>query len=280
MMSTLSRLHIIVIAVLGLAMSMTRCFGWGGDGHRMIGAIAQSQLNEQAAEAVKGLLGDETLAEACCWADKIRGEKEYAWVSPLHYINAPRDAKTVDLDRDGLDGQQIVSSIGKYREILKDSEKPKEERILALRLLAHFVGDIHQPLHVSYKDDKGGNMLTVTHLGTRSSMHSVWDSGFIKQHCKKMELSWETMGAALRETITPDEQRRWSQSLDPVEWANESLVLTISIYAKLPEPPKVKGADDFTESDAQHWMPTVADRLQTAGVRLGAVLNDALGSSK
>lgn len=57
-----------------------------------------------------------------------------------------------------------------------------------LRLLIHYIGDIHQPLHASSrytidypKGDEGGNdfRIKVTHkgLGERpNNLHSLWDS--------------------------------------------------------------------------------------------------------
>jgi S1/P1 Nuclease len=43
----------------------------------------------------------------------------------------------------------------------------------ALKFLTHFLGDIHQPLHVSFASDLGGNTLTGTFLGESGNLHHV-----------------------------------------------------------------------------------------------------------
>lgn len=49
----------------------------------------------------------------------------------------------------------------------------------AITFLVHFIGDVHQPLHVGWKDDLGGNKVKCTFFGKDTNLHSVWDSGMI-----------------------------------------------------------------------------------------------------
>lgn len=247
------------------------CFGWGGDGHRIVGTIASAALTEDAAKSVRELLGDQSIADACCWADDVRSDKQYNWLQPLHYINAPRNAQSIDMKRDGADGQQIVSAILKYRDILKDTSRPKAERVEALKILLHTVGDVHQPFHVSYKEDKGGNMLSIQAWGKKSNMHKVFDSELIARRLRDTKGGWAVMSADLRQAISEPNRKKWSASSDPVVWANESFAITRDLYVHAPD--AKKGIDD---AYYQRWMPVVNQRLQAAGVRLAAVLNDAL----
>ena len=211
------------------------------------------------------------------WADKVRSDGQYDWIKPLHYINVPRNATSLDMARDGNDGKQVVSSILKYRDILKDTTKPKEERLLALRLLIHFVGDLHQPFHVSYKEDLGGNKLTIQAFGRKSNMHKVWDSELIQRRLKDTKGGWATMSADLRQSITPAELKKWTASADPAVWANESFSITRTLYRDAPN--AKTGVDD---AYFRQWLPTLNTCLEVGGVRLGALLNDALapGSAK
>src|SRR5262245_33354258 len=61
------------------------CFGWGPEGHKIIGTIASAALDDGAAKAIRELLGDQSIADACCWADDVRADVRYDWVKPLHY---------------------------------------------------------------------------------------------------------------------------------------------------------------------------------------------------
>ena len=266
-----------VAGSVAASLACAPCFAWGDDGHKIVATIATSQLSEPAQQALRDLLGDETVADAAVWADKMRSDTQYDWIKPLHYINVPRNATSLDMSRDGNDGKQVVSSILKYRDILKDTTKPKEERLLALRLLIHFVGDLHQPFHVSYKDDLGGNKLMVQAFGRKSNMHKVWDSELIQRRLKDTKGGWATMSADLRQSITPAELKKWTASADPAVWANESFSITRTLYRDAPN--AKTGVDD---AYFRQWLPTLNTCLEVGGVRLGALLNDALapGSAK
>jgi len=269
-----SRPFIVLLLSLGaLLTTVTSAFAWGNEGHRVIGTIASANFDEATAKAVRDLLGEESMAEACCWADEVRSDRQYDWIKPLHYINAPRSAERIDMSRDGLDGQQIISTIIKYREVLADRTKSKEERLLALRLVAHMVGDIHQPLHVSYKDDLGGNKLTLKAFGKKSNLHRAWDTDLIQRRLKDTKGGWPVMSADLRQAITDEQRAAWMKSLEPIVWANESLAITRRVYANMPKAP-----GDVDDGYYAEWMPTVNERLQAAGIRLAAVLNGALGA--
>ncbi|MBM4113824.1 MAG: S1/P1 nuclease [Phycisphaerae bacterium] len=249
-----------------------RAAAWGNDGHRIIGTIATAQVSESTAKALRELLGDETTADACTWADEIRRDRSYDWVKPLHYINVPRGSERLDLARDGAEGQQVVSAIGKYKAILADTTKPKAERVEALKFVLHFVGDVHQPLHVSYADDLGGNKLSLKSFGKKSNLHKVWDTDLIDRELSRMRSGgWAVLSANLREAIKPEQRTKWASSRDPLQWANESLAITRTIYANPPQ-----GNGDVDDAYFTRWMPTVNERLQMAGVRLAVLLDEAL----
>lgn len=259
------------LVLLAALLTASPCLAWGGDGHRIVGTIASSDLTPATAVAMRELLGEQTLADACCWADEIRSDSRYDWVKPLHYINVPRGATSIDLPRDAADGQQVLAAIERYRRALADPKRPKEERLEALRLVLHFVADVHQPLHVSYAFDLGGNKLSVTSFGARSNMHRVWDSDLIRRRLKDTQGGWATMSADLRRSITPERREAWRKMRDPKAWADESLVITRKLYAEPPD-----AAEGVNETYWKAWMPVVEARLQAAGVRLALVLNEAL----
>jgi hypothetical protein len=265
-------LRAIAGTVLSLSLTAS-ALAWGSEGHRIVGTIASAALTESAAKEVRDLLGDQTIADACTWADEVRDDRTYDWIKPLHYINVPRGATSVDGRRDAVKEGEIVSAIIRYRGVLKDRSRPKEERLLALRLVMHLVGDIHQPFHVSYKDDKGGNSLTVQSFGKKSNMHKVWDTDLIRERLKSVKGGWATLSADLREAITADERRQWGGVTDPVAWANESFAITRTLYRDAPNPRT--GVD---QAYFQHFRPVLEQRLQAAGVRLAVLLNDALSA--
>jgi len=103
---------------------------------------------------------------------------------------------------------------------LSSSGVDDEAKLAALKSLGHWVGDVHQPLHVSFEDDRGGNSVLVTGL-CGSNLHFAWDT------CLVLKAVGEDVGEAATEllkTITPAKIESWTRS-EPMDWANESFAI-------------------------------------------------------
>lgn len=242
---------------------------WGAQGHRIVASIAEGLLTDAAADAILEILGDESLADISTWPDKIRGDRRYDWVKPLHYINVPRSATSVDLSRDGRRYQNVVNAIPRFLEDALDERKPAVERRNALAFVVHFVGDVHQPLHVSYSDDKGGNSVRVRFFGSRRKLHGVWDTSMI---ARRAGGDWRAYAEELAGSIDEELQSELAGVVEPVDWANESLSYTRTTVYEF--------GDDHRLGEAYYDknLPVVEDRLIGAGVRLAALLNAAFGT--
>jgi S1/P1 Nuclease len=55
-----------------------------------------------------------------------------------------------------------------------------DEKRIALRFVAHLVGDIHQPLHAGFAEDRGDNSVDVRFNGRKTNLHSLWDTGLVE----------------------------------------------------------------------------------------------------
>ena len=103
--------------------------------------------------------------------------RKYEHEKSTHYVNLPRNAKTYKASRDCADGFCVVSGIERYRDILADSSKSLKKRREALKFVSHFVGDIHQPMHVSFKSDWGANKVKLdVETDDCTNLHWLWDS--------------------------------------------------------------------------------------------------------
>ncbi|MFO0961544.1 MAG: S1/P1 nuclease [Phycisphaerales bacterium] len=269
---SLLRLRAPLLACVTALVATAPAVAWGPNGHRAGGAIAYSYLTPEARKAVDDLLGGQSLADASNWADEIRSNNAYDWVKPLHYVNIPRGADKIDLSRDCPGGNCVVAAITKYADVLRDPKSTRDQRIEALKLLAHFVEDVHQPLHASYADDKGGNMITVKLFGKRTNLHALWDSGMIDHRLGKGG-SWDKWASSVRGRITDQNLKQWRASIDPSVWANESVSITKRLYAGLPANGEI--GDPYIDANFN----AVEERIAMAGVRLAAVLNSALGGA-
>lgn len=248
--------------------SSVPALAWGPEGHRITGRVAEEYLSDQAKAAIDEVLGGRTLTDVSVWADDVRQREEYQWTAPLHYVNAPRDASRINMRRDCDNGLCVVGAIQHFTEVLqnKTGERTEQERREALKFIVHFIGDVHQPMHVSYRDDRGGNRLPVSFVNNRdTNLHRVWDTDMIRYRINR---GWPELAEEVLEMITDDHLSRWRQSLDPVVWANESFAITRRIYDELPRSGEL-GQDYY-----EHYIGDVLKRLAMAGVRMANLLND------
>ena len=115
---------------------------------------------------------------AANWADSLKGNSSYSWSFPMHYVNPTNDnpphycASLYEIE-----GDNIVNAIRSFAAKIRSSNK--KEATEALLFTIHFVGDLHQPLHVS-GTASGGNDISVVFDGKRAKLHGVWDKSMIQ----------------------------------------------------------------------------------------------------
>ena len=239
---------------------------WGPVGHRVAGRIAESRLTPAARSAMRELLEPgESLADVSTWADETRSEHPES--STWHYINVPiTDSK---FDRKYiLPSGSVVDKIEHFRGVLANPRASRDQRLDALRYLAHFIEDIHQPLHVGHRDDRGGNSLQVQWFGRNDNLHRIWDSGILGETRE----SERVRVARLSATITPELAEAWSRGgVD--EWASESLDIARTAYKMPGTRAPIRNGDRLGQSYEDANLPLVERRVTQAGVRLAQVLN-------
>jgi hypothetical protein len=97
-----------------------------------------------------------------------------------------------------------------------------------LKFLGHWVGDIHQPLHVSFEDDRGGNGVLVTGECGTSNLHSAWDTCLVT---KAVGAELGEAATELMKSITPAKIQSWTQT-ESKDWANESFAIAEQAQTK------------------------------------------------
>jgi len=169
------------VAIAGLCVFPTFVLAWGNSGHETVGYVAQAFLGPKTLEFVQRTLDSKyngELGPAAIWADQVKYTKGWTWTKPLHFVDAHDDplsgACSVSDSRD-CGGKCILSAITNYTARVQDSTLPVVEQDIALKFLAHFIGDIGQPLHCeAYK--VGGNSIPETFDGSSTELHAVWDT--------------------------------------------------------------------------------------------------------
>jgi hypothetical protein len=231
---------------------------WGPNGHRIVGRIAMSHLTDEAARAVECLIGPGGLDQVSTWPDEIRPDPNWKKAEPWHFISID-DNETLETTARNPAGD-VVEAIQRLEGVLRNPQASRQDRQEALKFLVHFVGDIHNPLHVGRRADRGGNTIQVTLFNEPTNLHSAWDTGLIESE----NLSFSEF-AAFIDHPTRQELQSW-QSAPLTEWVKESKALRTKVYT-LPADGKL--GYDYAYVN----LPTIKQRLLQAGVRLAGLLN-------
>jgi hypothetical protein len=262
------------VALLVACLVVVPALAWGPLGHSMVAQLAQQHLSPAAeAEVARLLAPDHTrlLADVANWPDQMQDDPGYKdlWnqTRGQHYINFHGGSGCDYVPpRDCRDGRCIVGGLQHYVAVLGDRSQPDSARRQALKFVVHFVGDIHQPLHAGYRDDKGGNTYQVQFDGKGSNLHKIWDSRMLytrgqywQQYAQRLDSGF---WAPLPAPVAPLDNKY-------AQWAEESCRITA-------EPGFYPANHQITSAYVHTWLPLADQRLRAAGRRLAEVLNLAL----
>ncbi len=252
----------ILTALLGVSVFL---ISWGVTGHRTIGRIAENHLSAQARAAVNELLGTASLADVSTWADEVRSQPEYRHTSSWHFLNLPLGLSYSQFEQQvqEMTGDNVYSALLNQEHILGDRTTTKEQKADALKYIVHFVGDIHQPMHVSRAEDKGGNTIQLNYQGEGANLHSLWDTKLLEHQ----GLTYEQL-AEKYDHASPA-QIRQLQSDPLMKWIWESYEISSRLYAEI-DAMKSRSIDD---SYYQSHISIIQERIGQAGIRLAGVLN-------
>lgn len=269
-MSLLRRVALAVFSCLLVAPVQA----WGPLGHSVVAELAHRHLSPAAEAEVVRLLAPEhtrSLADIASWADQMQNDPAMAalWKQTRnqHYINFHGGSSCHYVPpRDCPDGRCVVAALSYYTDVLADRSQPDRARRNALKFVVHFVGDIHQPLHGGYRDDKGGNTFQVQFDGRGSNLHKVWDSGLLRSR----GLDWHAYADRLDSPVPVSLPAPIAPLDDPyAQWAQESCRITAA-------PGFYPATHKIDQTYVSVELPTAELRLRQAGRRLAAVLNLAL----
>ena len=285
---------------------------FGEAGHRVVGILAELHLkNTRALTEVRRILApNETLADAAVWPDVIKDplyedgdtgtfRLDHPAHDTYHYANLPFQVERYGLDVPGARPSDVVQMARESIRVLKTGKglfTPRE----ALRLLAHFVGDMHQPLHVGngfvsasgplqfvvpegptgWRTTLGGNSL-VYGPENRFNLHSYWDT-----HAVNITLQQADIAAFASQLITVKPLPGWTMTGEvdtwPAQWATEGIQHSKTVHRGI-RLVSYLGPDDAKRT-AHRWLieqpagyddvarALVRQQLAAGGYRLASVL--------
>jgi hypothetical protein len=249
----------------GFLMIVQEALCWGLIGHRTVGEIAQHHLSKKARRELKKLVGSETLAWWANWPDFIKSDSTWRMASPWHYVDLPghmeKEKFIEELKK--LPGKNLYTQISAMLADIKNKGLPLDKRREALFFLVHFIGDLHQPLHVGREEDEGGNKIVVYWFDKKTNLHSLWDTMLIEFQ----QYSYSEYARLLDIKSRDEVKALQAGSLE--DWFYESHVLSDSIYDASPNEAKLSYRYNY------QFQKVLDGQLLKGGLRLAALLNEA-----
>ncbi|MFP6808604.1 MAG: S1/P1 nuclease [Pseudomonadales bacterium] len=267
--------HFVLLTVFLITSSIhLEAKAWGGDGHQLVCSIAENNLSARGksflnrvvrqGESLKG--GVMSFPESCLWPDKVKYSSRKDTYEH-HFLNVPRASSTIDLSRDCPHLSCLPVGIQRSISYLvgePGGERERGRQAAALRYLGHYIGDLHQPLHVSNKYDWGGNKIKVRWFGKNTNLHSVWD----REIMAKINLTYpESLTFMLAQKASPG-------NLDVMRWMGDSLHLARENAYKRPNGKLIVNNDELGDAYFDTNKPVVIQQLLLAGHRLAMIINE------
>ncbi|MDD5871156.1 MAG: S1/P1 nuclease [Bacteroidales bacterium] len=247
--------------ILSLALlSSLACFGWGQKGHDVVAYIAECHLTPKTKAAVEAALDGKSMVYYANWLDNASHTPEYSYTKTWHYKNVDAD-KTYDTMTPNHRGD-VVTALNEQIAKLQAGNLSHTDEALALKIVVHLAGDVHQPMHLGHLSDLGGNRWMVTYFGRERNLHSIWDTDLVESAHKWSYTEWQQQIDRL-----PAEAAAKVLGKTPDDWARETVNLATWVYATTPEGAKL--SYDYVATAAE----VIEQQLLFGGLRLAETLN-------
>ncbi len=249
-----------ILTLMAGVLTSSQAFAWGQKGHDTTAFIAEQHLTETTRAAVDSLLDDKSLVYWANWLDNASHTPEYNYSRTWHYKNIDAD-QSYDSAPDHQAGN-VVTALRQNIVTLRSPRATKEQKALALKMVTHLMGDMHQPMHMGHATDLGGNKIQVKYFDTPTNLHSAWDSRLPEAAHKWSYTEWQQQ----IDRVTQAEIDTIIQgNID--EWARQTYNICTEIYKVTP-----KGTVISYDYIAQ-WTPTIEQQFLRGGLRLATILN-------
>jgi hypothetical protein len=262
---------------------------WWEYGHYTVARIAELSAKPRTIRAVRQLIRQSHLLEtptcpirniedAAYWPDCVKRLRErFGYADAWHYQNVDV-CKPFDLASACKDGNCVSAQIERSAKLLADKSLPVRDRVMALAFLTHLVGDLHMPLHAGDRGDKGGNDFSASYglIAGRANLHSIWDG-----HLAERAISTPKSDAAGILKELGSAERRAMRLGTVTDWSREGWQAAREhAYGSVLADPcgaKPEARPVIDETTTKRLIPIVRRQIARGGLRLGRLLDEALG---
>lgn len=253
----------IIGGLLASVLAMTtisRAHAWGQKGHDVTVYIAEQHFTPATAKAVSEIFNGMSPVYWANWLDNASHTDEYAYSKTWHYKNV--DADKSYWTQPDQPGGDIIQALRMNIGILADSTKTKPQKELALKMVVHLMGDLHQPMHMGRSTDRGGNNVRVKYFGRDANLHGIWDTNLVESAHKWGYSEWQQQIDRVPEEV---ELVIIGGNFD--DWGQKTVDICRDIYAGIPV------NANYSYDEVAEWTPVIEGQLLSGGLRLAHVLN-------
>lgn len=236
------------------------CFAWSQKGHDVTAYVAEQHLTPATRAAVDSLLKGKSMVYWANWLDNASHTPEYAYSKTWHYKNINEG---VDFDKASVHPNGNIET-ALYQQIatLKNGEPNPEKAALALKMIIHLMGDMHQPMHMGHQTDLGGNRTKVKFFGRDTNLHTVWDNNLVESAHKWSYTEWQQQ---IDRPGTYNEQEIIAGTI--TDWARQTWAIVTDVYGSTP------AGTNISYDYIALFSPTIEQQFLRGGLRLAHVLN-------
>ena len=250
---------IVGVFLVTLLASTNKSLAWGREGHHIISQLAFQMLKPATQEKYLKILNGISVDSAGIWMDAVRGKAPYTSLDVTHYINAEK-GEAIDFTATNNVYWELNQVLASLKEKDNIAQFTQQEQVL---ILTHLVEDLHQPLHVGYGVDRGGNGVFVQYNNKKYNLHALWDYGIIEQTQITKDEVWnsiESMWGCKKKKI---------QRIDLKVWMNDARTHLDQVY-------KIEN-DNIDKKYEKNARKIIKRQLAYAALRLAAAIEQAIG---
>lgn len=235
---------------------------WSQKGHDVTAYIAEHHLTPATKAAVDSIFEGKSLVYWANWLDNASHRPEHAYTKTWHYKNVD-EGDTYESAPANPAGD-AVTAVKAQIELLSDTTNSVSfaDKQLALKILVHVMGDLHQPMHMGHATDLGGNRTKLKFFGHDTNLHTIWDSNLPESAHRWSYTEWQQQ---IDRAPAHEQAKIVAGSVD--DWARQSLAKASAVYVYF------QPGCNVSYDDIARWTPTIEDAFLRGGLRLAHVLN-------
>lgn len=243
-----------------MSVAAVSAFGWGQKGHDVTAFIAENHLTPTTRAAVDSLLEGRSMVYWANWLDNASHTPEYAYTKTWHYKNVDEGERYEEAQANP--SGDAVTAIKAQIETLTGKDAPLNDSQLALKILVHVMGDLHQPMHLGHATDLGGNRIKLKFFDRDTNLHAIWDSSLPESAHKWSYTEWQQQ---IDRATPAQEAEITAGTVD--DWARQTLGIASAVYVYFRPGQKVM------YNDIARWGGTIEQQFLRGGLRLAHILN-------